>query len=511
MDESSVRRAAGPQRGERSYRVSLTRHCLNSGHVQLPHALRNRFPEGILVAHDVEHDETVHLHVTGPRDLEGLDALFARHDLHVNDQLELRFAGDGHDVHIAVHKSAPANPSEHVATRDAHEADTPLASPQAWRDRVIPLGKPSGAPSGANEVAHAATMSETEPELVAASVRVRRKEESAGESEHPANPATPAHLNAEGQGDLAIGRSEPHVLVGRLVGEGSTPQRRLGADVVERFGSVTVRRLGSDAVSAPPETTLTPGVPNARPATRPEPRETTREAIDAFDPSWIDRGEETIDDAMLGGSRETASTREAREPLEATPARPETLDASTQPSEEPVDDPTEEDDVHPVQLGLFTNPRRAQGEGTPGRREGSRPAATRPAHAPRRMPAPLTVDDLVDLDAPALAASTAPTPTPTPAPTSTPTSIPTSTPNVQESSLVDASLQDRVGAWFADPARPVIVRLDAVRDAFELDNHETLAVVDALLANPPKGVTLTSLGPGRVRVGRTTDDGRFGS
>lgn len=463
MDDGSIRSAAGPDGRERRYRVSLTRHCLASGRVQLPYALRNRFPEGVLLARDADRDENLHLYVTGPRNLEGLAEFFTLHDVQVNDQIEFHFGDEAYDVHISVRRLPHRGPRRDSSrsTGDGHQADTPLASPQAWRDRVIPLGRRRARPDAEADPTIVGATDVKDADQAASAMRARR-----GTRE--------AHGNAG---------SEPHVLVGRVIELESTPRRRLGTDVVDRFGSVTVRRLGSNVVVSSPETMLIPR--RSSPDRVASPRgwtDTPTGDQDRFDASWIERDDDHVDDAMLGRSPTLAEL----ERRGAGRAIPHGHDATTETGPQTtIDDANAgtNDEPHVDPRSSLASPRRAAPPETVPHQEAGRPASQAPERPLDRASATLSVHDLADLDAPTVARRRG---------------YPSS------ERLDDASLEARVAAWFADPSRPVVVRLDTVRDAFQLDDHETLAVVDAVLARPPRGVTLTQIGPGRVRVGRTS-------
>ncbi len=498
MDEGYVRRDAGPQSGERSYRVGLTRHCISTGLIRLPHALRDVFAEGALVALDVETNAQIQLHARPPRDLAGLTQFFAEHDLRVNDQLELRLSVDGRTLRIAFLRAATRSDvaervpeSEDAPASPADTGDARLVTPPSWREQIVALGQP---------VATAAAAQEESMEAVGSTVRVRRVGEEQNEVAANDAPQNSAQAFQDPAGQV---RSEPHMLVGRVV-PSATPEQRFGSDVVERFGSVTVRRLGSDVVAPTPEATL--GSPTPAHAAR-ESYADRSMADDGFDASLLERTPAVqVDDAMLGMTAPTPAAKDAPVPVLEDESvhqawEPQVVHghAPSEPSWEleSADTIDGEDPVHPVQLGLFHAPKRGQEAPQAPRRESSPRRGPHAAGARMSLPAaPVSADDLLDLDVAAVPASS---------------QVGSTLPASQTAEVpAQDDLHARAAAWFADPARPVIVRLDSLRDAFELSDHETLALVDAFVANPPSGVTITPLGPGRVRVGRTTDEGRFG-
>lgn len=77
-------------------RVSLTRVCLRSGEVAIPHRAREAFEEaGTLRARDVEEDQEHELEVTDNGRLAGLKPFMERRELAVNDVIVLRAGRDG--------------------------------------------------------------------------------------------------------------------------------------------------------------------------------------------------------------------------------------------------------------------------------------------------------------------------------------------------------------------------------------------------------------------------------
>jgi hypothetical protein len=137
MDERRLRYPAGSNGDGTTHRVGLTRHCLASGAVQLPFALRDSLPEGDLQAYDVVRDETVVLTSEPPRRLAGLARFFSAHELQVNDQLELRLHGGR--VGLAPRPRLPA----HDAAGEARA----VRAPSRWSSRIDPT-PPSARPSG---------------------------------------------------------------------------------------------------------------------------------------------------------------------------------------------------------------------------------------------------------------------------------------------------------------------------------------------------------------------------
>ncbi|MDR9391114.1 MAG: hypothetical protein RI554_03710, partial [Trueperaceae bacterium] len=157
----------------------------------------------------------------------------------------------------------------------------------------------------------------------------------------------------------------------------------------------------------------------------------------------------------------------------------------------------------PVQPGLFA--------GGPARPDAPRPRAPRSPRPPTRAvrdpgrgaPPPVTVDDLADprdvgwsAGPQASAGVTAGVGTTASAPS---VAAPVSPADAAD---VDADVRARVDRWLRDPRTPVLVRLDRLRDACELDDATTRRVVDALLATPPDGLVLEAIAPGYVRVAR---------
>ncbi|MDZ7799785.1 MAG: hypothetical protein U5K81_03180 [Trueperaceae bacterium] len=186
MEEERVRYPSG-RTGERNvHRVGLTRHCITSGTIQLPFALKDAFPEGEFVAHDVHRDQAITLDFEPPRRLHGLRDLFEAHELHVNDLLEIRVEAD--TVRLA---------AVQLARYDARSRDDQ-----------------------------------------AAAVRPSRTAD-------PHRAARPRHPEARAEPDAS----------------------HLGDDVVDRFGSVTVRRLGAGTARPPAAETLSDDAPRAE---RPE-------------------------------------------------------------------------------------------------------------------------------------------------------------------------------------------------------------------------------------------------
>ncbi|MDR9391620.1 MAG: hypothetical protein RI554_06285, partial [Trueperaceae bacterium] len=74
--------------------IGITRMCLKSGGVQVPHVLAGRLPEGEVAAYDADADAPLTLYAEPPRRLEGLEAYFERHDVEVNDELLVDLDGD---------------------------------------------------------------------------------------------------------------------------------------------------------------------------------------------------------------------------------------------------------------------------------------------------------------------------------------------------------------------------------------------------------------------------------
>ena len=78
------------------FKYALTRVCLRSGTLTLPGKMLDLFPdEGEFEAVDTTTEEVHELEIQGPRTIAGLGALFAAHDLHVNDQLVIRPLEEG--------------------------------------------------------------------------------------------------------------------------------------------------------------------------------------------------------------------------------------------------------------------------------------------------------------------------------------------------------------------------------------------------------------------------------
>ncbi|MDZ7706400.1 MAG: hypothetical protein U5J97_00645 [Trueperaceae bacterium] len=280
MDEGNVRPHAGQQGDGTVHRVGLTRHCIASGVVQLPFALRDTLPEGELLALDVERDEAVVLEVVPPRALSGLADFFEAHDLQVNDRLEIRIRGrDLGEVRLVAVRSA---------RRPTRSEDRRLgADDRAAEPSSEPSSPSADSPSGS---------------------AVRDDVPSSVSRPGPSPLPDTSVQDALDHGDWSSARASSD-----------------GPDVVETIGSVTVRRLGAGRFAAPAPTTL------ARRA----------EDLEAEAPSTRDArlGVSGRTDAVADTSADAAAEESPGEPLDAPV---ETRTEPTEPAEptEPTDRPT---------------------------------------------------------------------------------------------------------------------------------------------------------------------------
>lgn len=495
MDEGSVRSYAGQQGDGTVHRVSLTRHCIASGLVQLPFALRDTFPEGELLALDVERDEAVVLESLPPRRLAGLAEFFEAHDLQVNDRLEIRIRGhDVGEVRLVAVRSA-RRPARHEdrRLRADDSASEPSRDPSPSRSEV-PLGSGASddAPSSASE-------------------------------------AGPAQLP-----DAAVQDALDH-------GGWSTVRGAwAGPDVVETIGSVTVRRLGAGRFAAPASTTL------AEPA-----HDLADEAPSARDArlgvggrTETDPAGDRHDDAAVETPREGVAETRAETFAEPAPAPSDGLGGRDTPvPSEPSDvradaelgallvvgdaqgpNPTQTRNQAPVapepdqaptiegsarQPSLFaprdarrppvatsTRPRSASGPAArppaarspAARSPAARPPAARPP-APRPSPelarpvaVELSVSDLADPEADATVRQRA-----------------------REEELSRAGdLRSRIVRWLLAPSTPVIVPIERVQHAFDLPVDVAREVVEGVLEEPPPTLRLTRLREDLLRVSRVT-------
>lgn len=69
-------------------------------------------------------------------------------------------------------------------------------------------------------------------------------------------------------------------------------------------------------------------------------------------------------------------------------------------------------------------------------------------------------------------------------------------------------LRSRMVKWFTDPSTPVIVPIERVARAFDLDLVVTVEVVDGIVEAPPPGLVLTKIRHDVLRVSRASDDTR---
>ncbi len=510
MDEGNVRSNAGQQGDGTVHRVGLTRHCIASGLVQLPFALRDTFPEGELLALDVERDEAVVLESLPPRRLAGLAEFFEAHDLQVNDRLEIRIrAHDGGEVRLVAVRSA-RSPGRREDRRLG--ADDSAAEPS--RESAARSEAPRG-PGGSDDAAS------------------------------PASEAGPAPLP-----DTAVQDALEH-------GGWSTVRGAwAGPDVVETIGSVTVRRLGAGRFAAPASTTLAQPASTtvAQPAgdlddEAPSARDARlgvgrRPEIDAVG----DADRDADHDATFQTNREEVAEAIAETPAEPAPAPPDVVGRRAPPAPSA---PSEPSDVRAnVELDPLLAIDDAQAP-NPVQSQDRAPAASEPERAPTNEGDAVRQPSLFaarDAQRPPFVAPTRPRSAPGPAarpPTARPPAArppaqrppaarhPAQRPAAQParpeavelnvSDLADpeidatvrqrareeelsraGDLRSRIVRWLLAPSTPVIVPIERVQHAFDLPVDVAREVVEGVLEEPPPSLRLTRLREDLLRVSRVT-------
>lgn len=480
MDERHARFSAGPEGDRSTHRVGLTRHCLASGLVQLPFALRNALPEGALLAHDVERDAALDLTFLPPRRLTGLTDFFAAHELRVNDEIELRVAaGEPPELRL-VPVRRPRSADREAPQHDGTARDDALRPPPTRTASVWRSWREDGAAS---------------PPAVAASDDVE-----------------------------------------------ASPPPSTDPEVVDRFGSVTVRRLGTGRFGQAPTSVLahatetpdaldateTPDTPETAHDAAPEaavresegaraPLEERPERLLGIDPDRRHATQEwdaaldgdapegdavdELDEALLLSGPETAvePTEEPAEPASGP------IDPATGPNEHV--EPT--DEVGGVlQASLFDAP--ASSLPVPDRavepavdaapEPAPEPAPGRPRSRPSRTPAPRPGQrDPTASRAPSeLPASSSATTRPA-------QSDAVAAQRAREEALSRAGdLRSRIVRWMLAPSTPVIVSVEAVQAAFDLPADVARDIVEGILDSPPPSLRLTRLRADQLRVSKIT-------
>jgi hypothetical protein len=424
MDERHARFSAGPEGDRSTHRVGLTRHCLASGLVQLPFALRNALPEGALLAHDVERDAALDLTFVPPRQLAGLTGFFAEHELQVNDEIELR-----------------------------------LAAGEPPELRLVPVRRPRAAERQApsQDAPDAADAARPRPARTASVWRSWRED---GPS--PTRPAP----------EPSAGEAAP-----RSSHEGPDP------DVVERFGSVTVRRLGTGRFGETPTSVLT---------------------------------DAAAEGASSSSSHAAADAEHARTPLEERPERllgidPDgPRDVRAQDDLLALDDGEAGDDVDEIDEAWLLHGPDVASEVTAADPDAE---ASDGGHGVRQA-------SLFDLAAAEPAAARPAKEAPPPRPVAEPASAPSATPiddvppiaadlaaaqREREEALSRAGdLRSRIVRWMLSPGTPVIVSTEAVQEAFDLPVDVARDIVEGILESPPPSLRLTRLRADLLRVSRIT-------
>lgn len=468
MDERHVRYPAGPNGDGTTHRVGLTRHCLASGLVQLPFALRDTLPEGDLLALDAERDESVHLISVPPRQLGGLSEFFRAHDLQVNDQLEIRVSsGETREVRIGPLRRArtPTPPRD-----QSDSAEQGAAPTQAQRQVSTWYSvRDDPAPPRTRHVPHAIDV----------------------------DAADAMDLEAI-EGDTTLEQ-----LADRVDLPAVTKEETERPDLVERIGSVTVRRLGIDPNSGAQALRL------ATPADDVELSTPTPASDDvAPDPPLLGVDPER----RLEGLASLAST----DPVDLAIEPELAIEVNEQITERPrhAHRANSADDVR--QLPLFGAPDEASPstrrpertveplrKAPPPRATAGRPPLTRRPGAPQRR----RVEGGPAQKVPA-AAATPVTATPV---TATPTTAEQATVgndrkrSDREEELSRAGdLRSRIIRWLLEPSTPVIVPLERVQDAFELPADVAREIVDGVLESPPPSLRLTRVRDDLLRVSRIT-------
>jgi hypothetical protein len=464
MDERHARFSAGSEGDRSTHRVGLTRHCLASGLVQLPFALRNALPEGALLAHDVERDAEIDLTFLPPRQLTGLADFFAAHELRVNDEIEVR-----------------------------------LAAGEPPELRLLPVRRP-----------RAADREATRPEAT---------------GNAPAEEAQPTRTASVWRSWREDGPSEPNVAATANDLDGSAS---LGTDpeVVDRFGSVTVRRLGTGRFGQAPTSVLA----GSTRTTDADTAETSGSAPDATT-AGAGTAPEVVPSAPVG----------AREPLEERPERLLGIDPDRRDAVELWDDVARGDDggdfdealllgdpeltadateptVGPIQPPAGQSPSDATTDGAGGVQQASlfeRPAAARPTAQPasdprhgrpHARPARAQAPRARDREATSLRSPSEQSPSPSSVDAAAPVAADAATAQrAREEALSRAGdLRSRIVRWMLAPSTPMIVSVEAVQAAFDLPADVARDIVEGILDSPPPSLRLTRLRADQLRVSKIT-------
>jgi hypothetical protein len=287
-------------------------------------------------------------------------------------------------------------------------------------------------------------------------------------------------------------------------------------EVVDRFGSVTVRRLGTgrfgEAATSVLASASQPAYDPAHdPAPAPSPT-ATGDGRDAAPPRDApnERPERLLgiapdlqDDAARDDRVEAASVDEPDEAWlladpEVVPERAEPASPPPPPDGEPGPDADATDEDGSVrQVSLFDAPgstgrtpaRAARAPRRPAERSGSRPAA--PARAPTPTPTPAPSEPA----APRASADVAP---------SDATDADTAQRAREEALSRAGDLRSRIVRWMLAPSTPVIVSIEAVQAAFDLPADVARDIVEGILESPPPSLRLTRLRADLLRLSRIT-------
>ena len=542
MDERTTRSNAGNLESGRIHRVGLTRYCLASGVVQLPYALRDAFSEGDLLAFDHEGGEKLSLFVRPPRSLGGLKDFFERHDLVVNDLVEFHVTDEG--IRVAAHRR-PRKPARGRAasrsSRDAQRtgslpASLPArgapasASPSALPSKPSSTTTPPGASRGQAAYEHGRTVSEP----------------AASDS----GPARPGAWEDAMRGTVV--QRFGSVTVRRVGGEVSSATTELAGPTMRPSEAPLAEPAERHDVSESPPQVHPPRAQGKVDATPAESRDAPRVVIGSgFEPRPFTFG-------AFGDARETNE-------IDEIAAFEDPFDGSFDGSFDRERRGREPRDATPPSSKVRGAPRGARraGDGSgpaSSRRAGSR-STERPAAADRgesvgatfgqgELPfagdraraeaAPASVND-TGVGAPTVAARATETVVETVAAerfvdanvgveevlgaVTTDRSVGrvsgSETPlrsDVERERAADdrrrrsselsaaGDLRSRVVRWFLDPSTPVIVPVDRVARAFDLDLAVTVEVVDGIVEAPPPGLILTRIRHDVLRVARANVD-----
>ncbi|MEX2501153.1 MAG: hypothetical protein WD336_02155 [Trueperaceae bacterium] len=360
-----------------------------------------------------------------PRHLGGFRPFFETHELTVNDAVELRLAGDA--IRIApVRRPRRSERPEHVPYRSTWSAF--VAAESSGGTRASAGHAP---PSGGHGELHGTSIGS-----------------SAG-----SDASVPEERRADAPDDLDR--------------EHAPEEHPLGAQVMERIGSVTVRRLGRGAVTRPPESSLTrsPERSDAQapaPAASPMPAREVRES-----------------EARVRDPRPPEAT-----PLEAVPTEAAPRDAGPTPDaheEPPEEAPTASDRPS---AETFAS------EAFPAAHDGAPPAT--PVAAPSDDVV-VTENDLADPESSRPRMVLGP-----------PRPARERERGRQEHVSRAGDLRNRIVRWMLDPDTPVIVPFERVEQEFGLEANVVRDVLHGILEEPPPSLRLTTLRDGIVRVSRVT-------